>query len=200
MNDSQWDAVSYWALAICWGLFTVVWIAGAVRNARLGLSARQRLRRHRYVAVAVLAVAVPLIDLTPGRVWAPLTLSAEWARAAGLVLLVAGAAFTLWARGALGAMWSSAVQIKSGHELRTDGPYAVTRHPIYTGLLAMVAGSVLVTEVGSGLVLFVAAVVLLEAKMRGEERLLSETFDGAYERYRAEVPRLVPGVRPMRRG
>lgn len=199
MTDSQWSTISPWATGICWGLFALVWIVGAVRNARLGIATRQRSVGHRYVALAAVAVGWTLVDLMPAGFWRPVTLSAEWSRLAGLVVLASGTAFTLWARGALGAMWSSAVQIKGEHELRTDGPYAVTRHPIYTGLLAMIIGSVLMSDVGSGVVLVVLAVVWLEAKLRAEEQLLAGTFGSAYERYRVSVPRLVPGAHLLRR-
>jgi protein-S-isoprenylcysteine O-methyltransferase Ste14 len=38
-------------------------------------------------------------------------------------------------------MWSAAPAVKEGHQLRTTGPYAVTRHPIYTGIPGMMLGS-----------------------------------------------------------
>lgn len=200
MPDSPWSGISAWVLGICWGLFVLVWIAGAVRNARLGLVTRQQSVWHRYVALAAVVAGWAILKFTPADFWRPVTLSAEWVRAAGLVVLVAGTAFTLWARGVLGSMWSSAVRIKGEHELRTDGPYAITRHPIYTGLLGMIVGSVLGTEVGSGIVLVVLAVACLEAKLRAEERLLAETFGNAYGRYRAAVPRLIPGAKLLGRG
>jgi protein-S-isoprenylcysteine O-methyltransferase Ste14 len=34
--------------------------------------------------------------------------------------------------------------VKDDHVLRTDGPYGITRHPIYTGLLSMLAGTALI--------------------------------------------------------
>ena len=64
-----------------------------------------------------------------------------WARLLGLALLLAATGLTLWARLVLGTMWSAAPAVKAEHQLRTTGPYAVTRHPIYTGLLGMMLGS-----------------------------------------------------------
>lgn len=32
-------------------------------------------------------------------------------------------------------VWVAGALVKDDHRLRTHGPYAVTRHPIYTGLL-----------------------------------------------------------------
>jgi protein-S-isoprenylcysteine O-methyltransferase Ste14 len=116
-----------------------------------------------------------------------------WA-AVGAVLLVAGTAFTLWARVVLGRMWSSAPTVKEGHALQTGGPYAVTRHPIYTGMLAMAAGSVLLD--GRLRILLVGAVFLgyVLLKIRVEERLMVETFGERYRGYRRRTPQLVPGL------
>ena len=45
-------------------------------------------------------------------------------------------------------MWSMDAAVKEGHRLRTEGPYGITRHPIYTGLLGMLLGSLLLAGVG----------------------------------------------------
>jgi protein-S-isoprenylcysteine O-methyltransferase Ste14 len=97
-------------------------------------------------------------------------------------------------------MWSSSPNVlQADHELRTDGPYAITRHPIYTGLLGMVLGTVLVNGLGSSLAFLVIAAVFLATRIPVEERLLSRTFPEAYGRYRERVPLLVPGMHRHRR-
>ena len=53
----------------------------------------------------------------------------------GLLMVVAGLAFAVWARVHLGRNWSGTVTVKENHELIRSGPYAIVRHPIYTGLL-----------------------------------------------------------------
>ena len=55
--------------------------------------------------------------------------------------MVVGLLFAVWAREHLGSNWSRSVTIKQGHELITTGPYAVVRHPIYTGILAGFLGT-----------------------------------------------------------
>ena len=122
---------------------------------------------------------------------------AEWVHAFGLAILVASTAFILWARFALGTMWSWDPVVKRGHRLRTTGPYAVTRHPIYTGLLGMLLGSTLLDGVGPWILLVPVGLVVLEVKLRQEERLMLAEFPEEYPAYRARVPQLVP--RPRRR-
>ena len=62
----------------------------------------------------------------------PRTLLTYWI---GAVALVAGIAFSVWARRHLAGWWSSMVTLKEGHQLIRSGPYGWTRHPIYTGLV-----------------------------------------------------------------
>ena len=116
-------------------------------------------------------------------------------RLLGLVILLGATAFTIWARLVLGVMWSGAPVVKQQHELRTTGPYGVTRHPIYTGILGMLIGSLLVTGAGRWIVPFPVFLVLFEIKIHIEERFMLGEFPDEYPRYRQRVPKLVPGLR-----
>jgi protein-S-isoprenylcysteine O-methyltransferase Ste14 len=124
----------------------------------------------------------------------------RWIEIPGLVLLFAATAFTIWARVRLGRMWSASPgTLQAHHELRTDGPYAITRHPIYTGLLGMVLGTVLVTGFGFSLAFLAVVAAVVATRIPLEERLMSKTFPDEYARYRERVPRLVPGLNLLRR-
>jgi protein-S-isoprenylcysteine O-methyltransferase Ste14 len=59
----------------------------------------------------------------------------------GAAITAGGLLFSVWGRRHLGSNWSQAVTVKEGHELITSGPYALVRHPIYTGLLLAFLGS-----------------------------------------------------------
>ena len=188
--------VPYALLGICWGLVAIVWLAGAAYNARRAPGVSRRADRAVLVGGAIVAVLVA--EAIPRRSW-------DWAnvhgwpiRASGVAVLLVSTAFALWARLSLGVMWSSTVVLRDEHRLQTGGPYAITRHPIYTGLLGMVLGTALIAGVGRWSVVFVVALVVVELKLRAEERLLAEAFPADYERYRRRVPQLVPGLR--RRG
>ena len=122
-----------------------------------------------------------------------LTLDATWARALGLPVLVASTAFTLWARFALGTMWSVAPEVGGDRRLRTNGPYGVTRHPIYSGLLGMLIGTMFLAGIHEFIAIIPAGLVVLEVKMRQEERLMLSTFPDEYQAYRRRVPQIVPG-------
>jgi len=123
-----------------------------------------------------------------------------WIELPGFVLLVVSTAFTIWARLRLGRMWSASPNmLQTDHELRTDGPYAITRHPIYTGLLGMLLGTVLLNGLGVSLELFVVGAVVIATRIPVEERLMTSTFPAEYARYREHVPLLIPGLNLLRR-
>jgi protein-S-isoprenylcysteine O-methyltransferase Ste14 len=118
------------------------------------------------------------------------------AAAALAVVMVAGLAFAWWGRIRLGRLWSSAITRKEGHRIIDDGPYALVRHPIYTGLivalLATAAAEAVVTAlIGTALIIFG-----IWLKASTEERFLMAEFDAAaYADYRRRVPMLVPFLR-----
>lgn len=181
-------------LAACWGAVALAWLAGAIYYESQAPAERTRkaYASPLWISTAILvtvSVAVPRAD------WRSLTFYAPPARILGLAILLAATVLTIWARLTLGAMWSAAPAVKQEHKLRTSGPYAVTRHPIYTGLLGMMLGSLLLAGAGRWIVAFPVYLVLLEFKIRIEERLMLAEFPGDYPRYRRQVPQLVPGLR-----
>jgi protein-S-isoprenylcysteine O-methyltransferase Ste14 len=186
-------------VAACWGTVAAVWIAGAIYNASQGPRARTRAAALTRVPILIVVLSAWLLfRLVPGPDWHSVTVETLWVRVPGLVILVCSTVFTIWARAALGTMWSGAPTVKAGHRLRTDGPYGVTRHPIYTGLLGMVLGTSLLAGVGHWLVIFPLAVLFAELRIHTEERLMLQTFPEAYPSYRRRVPQLVPGLRRVR--
>jgi protein-S-isoprenylcysteine O-methyltransferase Ste14 len=181
---------------VCWALVGIVWIAGAAYNALRAPSVRSR--RGAWSTLPVFVLAWVAFRTVPSRDWERLGFHSWALRGPGLALLVASTAFTLWARVALGTMWSSTAAARTDHELRTSGPYRVTRHPIYSGLLGMLLGTALVLGLGRWLALFAVVTLIIAAKIRAEERLLTDVFGDAYAVYRSEVPQLIPGLRRRR--
>jgi protein-S-isoprenylcysteine O-methyltransferase Ste14 len=113
---------------------------------------------------------------------------------AGLALTAAGIGFSVWARVHLGQYWSGNVTLKEGHRLIRSGPYAMVRHPIYTGLLLAFLGTAVALDEVRGYLAFLIAVEANVRKFKLEERWLTEEFGEEYSRYRREVKSIVPGV------
>ena len=187
-------------IAVCVGTVVVVWVVGALYNTLHTLrntspAPRERTRSQPGSTALIVAAAACAALVIAGRShFDGLAVGALWVRILGLAVLVASTMFTLWARFSLGTMWSIAPQVKDDHRLRTHGPYAVTRHPIYTGVLGMILGATLLSGIGQWIVLFPVGLILFEIKIRMEEHLMLATFPDDYPRYRRQVPQLVPGL------
>ncbi|WP_233489525.1 methyltransferase family protein [Solidesulfovibrio fructosivorans] len=110
----------------------------------------------------------------------------------GIGLTALGLLFAAWARHCLGANWSGVVSIQSGHELVRTGPYALVRHPIYTGLLTAFAGSALTLGQWRGVAAVALAILALWRKLALEERWLIEEFGEPYKAYRRRVRAVIP--------
>jgi protein-S-isoprenylcysteine O-methyltransferase Ste14 len=185
-------------------MIAAVVVAGAVYNAFRSPHSASHAPRERTrsqpgsSALIVVAVVCAGLAIAGRSHFDSLAVGALWVRVLGLAVLVASTVFTLWARFSLGTMWSNAPKVKGDHQLRTHGPYAVTRHPIYTGLLGMMLGATLLSGIGQWIVLFPAALIVFEVRIRMEERLMVATFPEEYPRYRRQVPQLIPGLYALR--
>jgi protein-S-isoprenylcysteine O-methyltransferase Ste14 len=109
----------------------------------------------------------------------------------GVVLV--GFGFAWWARLTLGRLWSGFITLKEGHHIVDQGPYALVRHPIYSGILLAMVATALASPSRLALVMAAAILMVLVAKAWAEERFLGQELgEEAYAAYRARVPMLVP--------
>ena len=187
------DAPVAW-IAGLWLGWAAFWIVAAV-GAKA--SARREPMRSRLLHLVPLALAVLLLwgpAIGPAWLQARVVAAARWPLWTGAALVAAGLLFTVWARVHLGRNWSGIVTLKHDHELVTSGPYAIVRHPIYSGLLLAFIGSAIANGEWRGLVAVVVVAAALWRKLRLEERWMGEQFGTAYERYRRRVSALVPLV------
>ncbi len=185
------------AIRVLWTLWALLWGAAALAAPRA-----PALRRDRPASLALqyaLNTAGALLLFNPWRVGA---LGRGWAwdpglwGGLGLGLSAAGLGLALWARYELGDAWNGVAVVKSGQGLVRGGPYALSRHPIYTGVLTAALGLGLARRTWSGLAGVALLGVSLGLKARVEEGLLREHFGDAYRDYAAKVGRLLPWPRP----
>jgi protein-S-isoprenylcysteine O-methyltransferase Ste14 len=109
-------------------------------------------------------------------------------------LVAIGLGFSVWARAWLGRNWSADVTVKEQHELVRSGPYALVRHPIYTGVLLALVGSALAVDKWRGLLGLLLIAAGFVRKLMVEEKFMLAEFGDGYQRYRAEVPALIPFI------
>ncbi len=179
-------------------MVVAVWIAGAFYN--VGRVPSRRQSSGGRIAWYAAVIGAWLILRATRSDWHPITTQSGRVEAIGLVVLLISTVFTLWARLVLGVMWSASPDVlKEHHQLRTEGPYAVTQHPIYTGLLGMLLGTALLNGLGGWIAALLLAFAIAATRVHAEERLMTRTFPGEYERYRERVPQLIPGLQLLKR-
>src|SRR5689334_8939936 len=88
-----------------------------------------------------------------------------------------------WARFYLGSNWSAYITLGLDHKLIRTGPYAIVRHPIYSGFMIALVGSVL--NFGHLRSCVAAAMVILAwiYKARLEETFMKKHFGTDYAQY-----------------
>jgi protein-S-isoprenylcysteine O-methyltransferase Ste14 len=123
-----------------------------------------------------------------------LTFGGDAVRSLGVLLYTAGGILRLAPVFVLGRRFSGLVAIQPEHRLVTSGLYGIIRHPSYLGLFVLVLGWGLAFRSGVGVIIAVLMLIVVLARIRAEERLLSETFGAEYDAYRARTWRLVPYV------
>ncbi|WP_439564465.1 methyltransferase family protein [Microcella sp.] len=116
----------------------------------------------------------------------------------GLGLVALGVGIALAAGAGLGRSLTASPIPKADGQLVTTGVFGLVRHPIYSGLLVLGLGLVVIGASVLHLLAWVALLSVLMAKSRFEERMLADQYS-AYAAYAARVGRLVPGVGRIRR-
>ena len=128
-----------------------------------------------------------LIILPAGDLWSRGLVSLS----AGGILLVGGVVVAALAGLRLGPSLTPLPIPKDDGELVTSGFYNYVRHPIYTGVLLAGAGLVIAQASLGHLVGWVALWGVLTLKALGEERMLSDKYDG-YREYSVRTGRFFP--------
>jgi protein-S-isoprenylcysteine O-methyltransferase Ste14 len=193
------DQIVIVASVACWGTIVMVWLAGALFNARYAPKGPIRAESRQVTLAATTFLACSIVLFFGRGLVQNLVVDAAWVRFLGLVVLIASTACARWARFSLGTSWSVAPEVGGDRRLRTRGPYAVTRHPIYTGLLGMIVGTALLSGLGQGILAVVVGLIVFSVKIHVEEGLLLVNFPDEYPAYRQRVPQLVPGLRMLHR-
>ncbi len=101
----------------------------------------------------------------------------------GLVFVISGVLMRSWAAGIL----------HKNAFLSTNGPYAITRNPLYLGSFLMMIGfCTLIGALHNYVVMLLLALTLYVPKIKAEELLLQRKFGAEWNEYVRRTPRLLP--------
>jgi len=180
--------------AAIWLAYVAYWrvMAGNVKETARLEPASSRVTRLVFMTCAILLLALPRVPLPfLNARFLPHGDGCFWA---GAAVTACGLLFSVWARRHLGRNWSQAVTLKEDHELITSGPYALVRHPIYTGLLLALLGSAIARGEWRGALAVLIFFGVLWQKLRLEEKWMRTQFGESYESYSERVAALVPYI------
>jgi protein-S-isoprenylcysteine O-methyltransferase Ste14 len=175
-----------------WFVFVVYWAISA-RFAKRNLDRSAR-GRHACLRFSILALILIALSFPAGR---------HLLRAAhlhqmnpalvlvGTIMVALGIGLCIFARIELGRNWGMPMSRKENPELVTGGPYAVVRHPIYSGIILAMAGSAIGQTVVWALPLVLFGAYFIYSARR-EEELMRQQFPDTYPAYMARTNMLIP--------
>jgi protein-S-isoprenylcysteine O-methyltransferase len=187
--------IEHWAGPL-WTGFGILWVLAAVTTKR---AVKVQSRGSRLFQAVVVFIGLMLIFNFDGWFvtgWLTVRLTPESTAVvlSGVVLVVAGMLFSVWARFVLGRNWSGTVTIKQNHELIQRGPYQIVRHPIYTGILIALLGTALIYGITRCFVGIPLVALGFWLKLQIEEQFMLQQFGPQYADYRQQVRALIPFV------
>lgn len=113
----------------------------------------------------------------------------------GSLLYFPGMSFLLWARLTLGKNYfvstGFGAQLFKDHQLITSGPYAIVRHPMYTGLICAALGSLLIYYTWTTVYIACFAPLMI-VRARREETAIAMEFGEQWHEYCQRVPAFIP--------
>ena len=177
------------ASAAIWIAMIVYWNISARKIAPVKSTedAKSEVRRQLLLNLAILMLFIPVPGLT--RQYLAPTRNAI---VTGFSVQVGFTLFYLWTKQYLGRFWSSAVAIMKDHQLVRTGPYRLVRHPLYTAMLGMFAGTAIVSGQYHALIGVALGMFAYWGKIRIEERALREAFGAEYDDYKRHSWALIP--------
>ncbi|MGA8367870.1 MAG: methyltransferase family protein [Candidatus Acidiferrales bacterium] len=188
-------AIALCVVAACWVGFGAILVVG--KRGASKTQTRQDAKSHLGFLIQGVAYAICLcfprayfFPFAPASKIGEETLSAVTA-----AMAIASVWFCYTAVRALGKQWALVAQVVEGHELITEGPYAVVRNPIYLAMWGMLVATGLAVSrwqaLAGAIILFFAGT---EIRIRSEERLLREAFGSKFEEYARRVPAVFPRI------
>jgi protein-S-isoprenylcysteine O-methyltransferase Ste14 len=113
-------------------------------------------------------------------------------RALGAVLIVSSLTLVGWSVRRFRVKGTSVVPVRPATALVIEGPYRLTRNPMYLGMLLLYTGAACWPGLVWPLLLAPLLIWVMTVAVIGrEERYLARKFGGDYQRYQAQVRRWV---------
>ncbi len=115
-------------------------------------------------------------------------------RLAGLFVYIVFSWIQIWASRKLGSNFSTEVLINKNHQLITEGPFKLIRHPQYLSqfLMDLGAGIATLSYILIPLALIELPFLILRASL--EDKLLAKHFSAAFDNYKKKAGFMIPFI------
>jgi protein-S-isoprenylcysteine O-methyltransferase Ste14 len=144
------------------------------------------------VGVALVFVAGPVDELAFG---AKRLVNSRLLAGSGAIVAVASLVLLLWSQASMGDSLRIGVDPSERTDLVTSGPFRWVRNPIYSAMVAYVAGTAMLVPNPGSVAAAVALIVGEELQVRRvEEPYLRNAHGTEYEHYAARAGRFLPRV------
>jgi protein-S-isoprenylcysteine O-methyltransferase Ste14 len=165
---------------VAFGIYWMISAAGAKTGTRPRLAVLPR--------ALIIVLVILLIPVFKGH---HLTIHSPILHVLGVILLLSGLGFAVWARIYLGPNWGMPMTQKDEPELVTSGPYRFVRHPIYSGILLAALGTALaITFYWLIALIVLGAYFIYSATV--EEKIMATSFPTTYPSYKMKTKMLIP--------
>ena len=185
-------------LVLAFGLRTVIQLRRTGDSGFRGVTGRagsaEWIAGRLFVVALLVGVLAPVLALV-GAVEPLGVLDTGAIHAAGVAIYVSGLALTLASQFQMGASWRVGVDEDESTELVERGLFGLVRNPIFSAMVVVTCGLVMMVPSLVAFAGLAALLVALELQVRVvEEPYLLRTQGEAYAAYAARVGRFVPGV------
>jgi protein-S-isoprenylcysteine O-methyltransferase Ste14 len=193
-----WQGVVYWLTFAGWLFFLNAYFLQhdpALVERRMKAGAGDEPRRSQKIIQSVTSVLLVGLYVVPA-----LDYRCQWSdNVPGWLVVTADAVvclgfFIIFRVFAVNSYTSGIVEVAAGQTVISTGPYAVVRHPMYSGAALMFIATPLALASYWGLVVGILIIVAMCVRALDEERLLREELPGYVEYTRKVRARLIPGV------
>jgi protein-S-isoprenylcysteine O-methyltransferase Ste14 len=192
--ERAWLHLGLWIVTMIANMIVLVLKNPAVVAARIKRQPGAKFEKVMLPPLFLAVLAIPIVaGLDAVRYgWTSVPFWTIWP---GIACHLAGDALMLWAM-VVNPHLEGSVRIQSerGHQVITIGPYAIVRHPMYVGLILVLAGGPLF--LGSGWAFLPVGIVCVGIVIRAalEDRMLLKELPGYREYVRKTPYRLMPGL------
>ena len=191
-----------WVFTGVFVLFSIAFVADVSRRDPALLESRLRNKEVRpqqkrfkmlWVPLWIVTLTLPGFDYRFGWSAALLGRMPLWLMAAGWAVLIYSWLLVLYVM-RVNTFASAIVEVQAGQRVISDGPYAIVRHPMYSGFVLMIIATPF--SLGSYLAVLPAVLLIPVIVMRllDEEHALTEKLPGYAEYCQKTRFRLLPGV------